>query len=132
MTDAAETNPPATPDELHEQNVRIHGRARAEYARWKGLMHVAEYLYRCEKRRKERAQLEALEALERAQAAEEGEARWMRIAAWCARRVDSSWERVARRPRLLSRGFGFGTTLTPDEPDESDPLDLEDDPPPDW
>ncbi len=90
-------------DAAHARNVRIHGAARADLARWSALLRLALYLYECERRRKDRAMLEALEALERARAAEEGEARWSRVGTWLTRRVDACEERLARRRKLVTR-----------------------------
>jgi hypothetical protein len=90
-------------EELHARHVRIHGTARADLARWKGLLALADFMRRCEERRKQRALSEALEALERAQLAEVGEARWLRVACWIGRRVDDAYARVAHRSRVASR-----------------------------
>lgn len=90
-------------DELHERNMRIHGGARADLARWSALMQLSVYLRACEQRRKERALQEALEALERAREAEEGEKRWLRIGAWLARRVDEGAARLAKRTKVVTR-----------------------------
>ena len=94
---------PAELDDLHARNVRIHGRTRADWARWKALTKLAMFLYECEKRRKERAMLDALEALERAKEAERGEARWLRVGCYLARRVDAVAARMGRRAKLVTR-----------------------------
>lgn len=91
---------PAAWDELHDRNERIHGRARAELARWTALLRSSDYLRRVCERRKERALVDAVEALERAAEAERDEAKWLRIGCWVARRVDAAAARFARRSRL--------------------------------
>lgn len=90
-------------DRLNERNRRLHGAARAALAHWTALLRLSTFLYACEGRRRERAMLEALEALERARAAEEGEARWLRVGCWIAKRVDAAAARVGRRTRIVTR-----------------------------
>ncbi len=90
-------------DEAHARNVRMHGAARAEYARFASLMLRAMHLRAWHAKRKDAAMLEAVEALERAKDAEEGEARWLRVGVWLARRVDEAAARVARRTKLMTR-----------------------------
>lgn len=107
VIDRRETGPgvdpgPSAVDELHAKNVRLHGAARADLGRWTALIRLAGYLHACETRRKERALSEALGALERAREAEEGEARWLRVGAWLARRVDESWTQLGRRKKLVT------------------------------
>lgn len=90
-------------EDVHERNVRLHGRPRADYARWAAFVVLCEYMIRCESRRKERALLEALDALERARQAEEGVERWGRMMKWCARRVDGAAAKLSRRAKLVTR-----------------------------
>lgn len=112
-------------DKLHERNRRIHGDSRADLIRWTGLLRLSTFLYECEKRRRERAMLDALDALERARLAEEGEARWMRVAAWVARRVDAAAARNGRRTKLVTR-IDFSPSPTNAEYGEAlEPTDLQ-------
>lgn len=90
-------------DALHARNVRIHGAARAEYVRWAALMKGAALLREWESRRKDAAMVDALDALERAKDAEEGEARWLRVGVWLARRVDEAAARLGKRTKLVTR-----------------------------
>ncbi len=97
---------------MHEANVQRHGATRATLARWTALLRLSEYLMRAEARRRERALLEATEALERAQAAEQGEARWLRVSCWIARRVDEAAQRMGRRTKVVTRiDFSQSTEL---------------------
>lgn len=120
-----------TPDELealdalHARNKRIHGNARADLVRWTGLLRLSSFLYECERRRRDRAMLEAVDALERAERAEEGAARWMRVATWVARRVDAAAMRVGRRTRVVTR-IDFSPSPTNAEYGEGlEPTDLQ-------
>ncbi len=88
---------------MHARNVRIHGAARANYVRWASLMKLSALMRAWEAKRKDAAMLEALDALERAKDAEEGEARWLRVGVWLARRVDEAAAQLGKRTKLVTR-----------------------------
>lgn len=112
---------------LHARHVRHRGAAMASYARWVALQRLAAYLHRAEERRRTEAMHDAIEALERAKLAQEGKARWLRVGAWIARRVDEAAARVGRHTKLVTKiDFSQPAELA-DCGEELEPTDLQTD-----
>lgn len=113
-------------EELHARFVRIHGRARAESARWRALTRLAIDLYERMRAEKEAALLRALAELEAARRWEEKEIGWARNAEWCARRIDMTDASRARATRLYTRiDFNTGEELEELVPTDLDEGDIE-------
>ena len=108
---------PFDPDEFHARNVRHHGEARANQARWTALGLLALRLFEWAGKRREQALYDLLDAIERVQVAAEDEARWSRIVDELARRVDEADRVRAKRSRLFTR-IDFNAKPEPVEVEE--------------